>query len=227
MTQHREGIVAAAEDQQEDDKQARDNEPSMALLPTLLKAFPQWSHQCVSILPRVLAASAGISVLPVGWLIDRIEARVVTALGAFAAGAAFILASRSHSRTPMITIYLLAGLSIAAGKLIMGYLADRLTARNRLGLCFLVQAIDTAMVFSAANSAMIVLFVVVYGLTVPAPLMLLPLITAESLGLKRFGFIAGMTGLAQTFGAAAGPLVAGHIFDVTSSYIQPPSSYLS
>ena len=48
--------------------------------------------------------------------------------------------------------------------------------------------------------------------------MLLPLVTAESLGLKRFGFIAGMTGLAQTFGAAIGPLVAGRIFDATRSY---------
>jgi sugar phosphate permease len=60
--------------------------------------------------------------------------------------------------------------------------------------------------------------VIVYGLTVAAPLMLLPLLTAESLGLKRFGFIAGMTGLAQTFGAAIGPLVSGRIFDATKSY---------
>jgi hypothetical protein len=52
------------------------------LLPALLKGFPHWSHQRVSILPSVLAASAGVSVLPVGWLVDRIEARIVMAIGA-------------------------------------------------------------------------------------------------------------------------------------------------
>ncbi|HUN58530.1 MAG TPA: MFS transporter [Candidatus Binataceae bacterium] len=341
------------------------------LLPALLKGFPHWSRQRVSILPSVLAASAGISVLPVGWLIDRVEARIVMAVGALAVGGAFLIASQSNSLTPMIFVYLLVGVGIAAGtilpgalvlanwfnarrgmamgiansgstaggmvmtlvagyaivrwgwrgayltlglpmliiavplillsirsrppgaikmtvaqaaetlegfesgpamrtrsfwliviaqfcfafaatgtaihmvahleglgysssraalamsliygfatigKVVMGFMADRLTARNTLGLCFIVQAVGTALVFLAANPVIVVLFVIVYGLTVAAPLMLLPLVTAESLGLKRFGFIAGMTGLAQTFGAAIGPLVAGRIFDVMGSY---------
>ncbi|HTT76601.1 MAG TPA: MFS transporter [Candidatus Binataceae bacterium] len=341
------------------------------LLPALLKGFPHWSRQRVSILPSVLAASAGISVLPVGWLIDRVEARIVMALGALSVGVAFIIASQSNSLTPMILVYLLVGVGIAAGtilpgtlvlanwfnarrgmamgiansgstaggmvmtlvagyaiarsgwrgayltlglpmllvavplillsirsrppgsvkmtvaqaaenlegfesgpamrtrsfwmivlaqfcfafaatgtaihmvayleglsystsraalamslifgfatlgKVVMGLMADRLTARNTLGLCFIVQAAGTALVFFAANPVIIVAFVIVYGLTVAAPLMLLPLLTAESLGLKRFGFIAGMTGLAQTLGAAVGPLVTGRIFDMTGSY---------
>ena len=61
-------------------------------------------------------------------------------------------------------------------------------------------------------------FVVVYGLSVAAPLMLLPLLTAESLGLKRFGLLVGYAGVAQTVGAALGPLVAGRIFDQSGSY---------
>jgi MFS family permease len=341
------------------------------LLPALLKGFPHWSHQRVSILPSVLAASAGVSVLPVGWLVDRIEARIVMAIGALTVGVAFIIASQSNSLAPMIAVYLLVGIGIAAGtvlpgalvlanwfttrrgmamgianagsttggmvmtlvagyairhwgwraaylilglpmlviavplilvairsrppgsvrmsvaqaaenlegfeaglalhtrsfwmvvvaqfcfafaatgtaihmvahleglgysssraalamslifgfaamgKVIMGFMADRLTARKTLGLCFIVQAIGTALVFFAASATIVILFVIVYGLTVAAPLMLLPLVTAESLGLKRFGLIAGMTGLAQTFGAAIGPLVSGRIFDVTRSY---------
>ncbi len=62
-------------------------------LPGLLKAFPHWSHKQVSILPSVLAASAGLSVLPVGWLLDRVEARIVMVVGGLAAGTAFIIAS--------------------------------------------------------------------------------------------------------------------------------------
>ena len=74
------------------------------LLPALLKGFPHWSHQRVSILPSVLAASAGVSVLPVGWLVDRIEARIVMAIGALTVGVAFIIASQSNSLAPMIAV---------------------------------------------------------------------------------------------------------------------------
>ena len=84
------------------------------LLPALLRGFPQWSHQRVSILPSVLAASAGVSVLPVGWLVDRIEARIVMAIGALTVGVAFIIASQSNSLAPMIAVYLLVGIGIAA-----------------------------------------------------------------------------------------------------------------
>src|SRR5579863_1933876 len=85
------------------------------LVPALLRAFPQWSHARVSILPSVLAASAGLSVLPVGWLVDRVEARVVMVGGALAAGVAFLIASRSNSLTPMIVAYLLLGVGISDG----------------------------------------------------------------------------------------------------------------
>jgi MFS family permease len=340
-------------------------------LPALLRAFPSWSHQRVSILASALAASAGLSVVPVGWLIDRIEARIVMVAGALAAGAAFLIASRANALAPLIAAYLLMGFGIAAGtvlpaslvianwfttrrgiamglansgsttggmvmtlaagffirhwgwraaylliglpmiaiaapliaiavrsrppgsvrlrvaqsaetlpgyeirpalatrsfwmivianfcfafaatgtaihmvahlehvgysaanaalamslifgfaaigKILMGLLADRLTARRALALDFAIQAAGIALVFAVQNVIIAPLFIVVYGLTVAAPLMLLPLLTAESLGLKRFGFIAGLAGLAQACGAAIGPLVSGRIFDITNSY---------
>ena len=52
------------------------------------------------------------------------------------------------------------------GKVIMGFMADRLTARKTLGFCFIVQAIGTALVFFAASATIVMLFVIVYGLTV-------------------------------------------------------------
>jgi len=340
-------------------------------VPALLKGFPTWSHQRVSILPSVLAASAGLSILPVGWLIDRVEARVVMVFGALAAGSSFILASRAESLTPMIIAYLLLGVGIAAGtvlpgalvlanwftarrglamgiansgsttggmvmtlmagyairnwgwraayltlgtpmivvvvplvlvmirsrppgsvkltvaqaadrlegfeassalatrsfwmivvaqfcfafgatgtlihmashleglgytsanaaltislifgfaalgKVIMGFVADRITARLALTLTFAIQSVGVALVFVAGHAGLIVIFIAVYGISVAAPLMLLPLVIADSLGLKRFGFISGISGLAQTTGAAVGPLVAGKIIDVTGSF---------
>ena len=48
--------------------------------------------------------------------------------------------------------------------------------------------------------------------------MLIPLLTAECLGLKRFGAIAGVAGVFNTLGAFIGPVMLGKIFDATGSY---------
>jgi OFA family oxalate/formate antiporter-like MFS transporter len=106
----------------------------------------------------------------------------------------------------------------ALGKVVMGFVADRLTARVALVLCFATQAAGLSIVFGAARIGIIVAFVPIYGTSIAAPLMLLPLLTAESLGIKRYGLLSGLAGLAQTFGAMIGPIVAGRIFDITTSY---------
>ncbi len=105
-------------------------------LPALLRAFPGWSHQRVSILPSVLATSAGISVLPVGWLIDRVEARVVMVIGALSAGLAFLIASQSDALTPMIAAYLLLGVGISAGTVLPAsfVIANWFTARRGVAM---------------------------------------------------------------------------------------------
>ncbi len=83
-------------------------------LPALLKAFG-WSRARVSLLPSVAALTWGILVFPVGWLLDRVEARLVMVAGAVAAGMGFILASRADSFAPMLIAYMMLGTGIAAG----------------------------------------------------------------------------------------------------------------
>jgi MFS family permease len=57
-----------------------------------------------------------------------------------------------------------------------------------------------------------------YGFLQAAPWALFPLLTAESMGLKRNGAIFGIVSVANTVGAVFGPPVAGSIFDATQSY---------
>ena len=45
-----------------------------------------------------------------------------------------------------------------------------------------------------------------------------PVATVETLGLRRFGSISGLIGLAATFGLSGGTVLVGRIFDITSSY---------
>jgi MFS family permease len=104
------------------------------------------------------------------------------------------------------------------GKIAMGLFADRVSGRVALAVNFVIGATGLALIFGAARLEALVLFVIVYGLTVGAPLVLLPMTMAESLGLKRFGALGGLTWMAQTAGAALGPLLAGRIFDLAGSY---------
>src|SRR5215469_11935462 len=79
----------------------------------LLKYFG-WSRAKVSSLPAVLALSAGLSAPLIGWLLDRIETRVVMAAGAIVAAASFAIASRADSYPPMLAAYLALGVGVSA-----------------------------------------------------------------------------------------------------------------
>jgi sugar phosphate permease len=340
-------------------------------VPALLKAFPHWSRTRVALLPSALFFSWGVSVIPVGWLLDRVEARIVMIFGAIAAGGAFLIASRSNSFTPMIAAYLLLGLGISTGtlgpaafvlanwfearrglamgiamagttaggmamtlvanhvilesgwraayaalgvpmivvvvplvalvvrsrppgavkmsvaqgalllegfeplealrtrsfwmlviahlcfglvaagtvvhmiayleglgynagsaalamsilfglaglgKVAMGYVADRIGARLALVAVFASGALAFLPLFGAAHVFLLAVFILASGVAAGAPLALLPLLLAESLGRRRFGALGALAGVAGTIGAALGPLIAGRIFDLTGSY---------
>jgi MFS family permease len=315
--------------------------------------------------------SAGVSVIPIGWLLDRVEARLVMIVGAVASGCAFLIASRAASLLPMMGAYLLLGIGISAatvlpaalvlanwfdarrglamgiaisgttvggmvmtlvassiiigkgwrmayvalglpmiaiavplialtvksrppgatelnvaqtakrlegfetlealharsfwmlvianlcfgfaaagtvahmvaylegigyrpssaalamssffgcaalGKVTMGYLADRISARLALAADFVATGLAFVMIFGAAHLIVLAVFAVVFGVAAAAPLVLLPLLVAESLGRRRYGVLGALTGIAGTLGATLGPVAAGRIFDMTGSY---------
>ena len=104
------------------------------------------------------------------------------------------------------------------GKLAMGLFADRVSARVALTVNFAFSMLGMAMLLGAARVAPLLGFIVFYGLTVGAPLVLMPMVMAESLGIRRLGSVMGITGMFATAGAAIGPVLAGRIFDVSGSY---------
>jgi MFS family permease len=105
-----------------------------------------------------------------------------------------------------------------AGKLVMGFASDRVSARIALTVNFIGAAIGMILIFGARNPGLLYPFVAMFGFTLGAPLVLIPLLTADCLGLKRFGAIAGVAGVCNTLGAFIGPVMLGQIFDVTGSY---------
>jgi nitrate/nitrite transporter NarK len=108
------------------------------------------------------------------------------------------------------------------GFLLLGVLCDRFTGRRVLPWVLIVLAAGLLLLLGTRNSQtssiFLVLFLLCYGLTAGVTTAVIPVVLVESLGLRRFGSISGLVGLAGTIGIAGGPLVMGFIFDFTASY---------
>jgi len=79
----------------------------------LLKAF-NLSRAQVSSLSGALFLALGLSAPLIGWLLDRIEAKLVVVAGTLLIVAAFVLASRAHSLGALLIAHLLMGAGVSA-----------------------------------------------------------------------------------------------------------------
>src|SRR5260370_473869 len=95
------------------------DDPVTVFIPKLVTSLG-WNRTKVSILPSALAFSAGASVLIVGWLLDRVEARVVMVVGALIAGISFLIASQANSLSTMVVAYMMMSVTISAGTVVPG-----------------------------------------------------------------------------------------------------------
>ncbi len=106
------------------------------------------------------------------------------------------------------------------GKPTMGVLGDRIGGKNALGLALLVGAVNTVFLLTAQMHWALAIFTLVSGVTGAAPIALGPMVQVETLGLRRYGSIAGLLGVAFTLGAATGPPIVGHLADLNAgSYV--------
>ncbi len=123
-----------------------------------------------------------------------------------------------HSATLVVSIVL--GMA-AVGKAAMGALGDRIGGKNALAIGFVMLAAGVFILLDAGHATMLVLWLIIIGIAGAAPVALVPMVTAETLGLKRFGTLFGWLGTVVTVGLFIGPLFVGWLTDVTGSYTTP------
>lgn len=118
------------------------------------------------------------------------------------------------------TLVVGANLGLAAlGKPLLGALGDRIGAKNALGIGFVLLALSTIILLGIPNRPwLLAIEVLLAGMNGAAPIALGPMLQAETLGLKRFGSLAGLVGLFTTIGLAIGPVAVGRMADVSNSY---------
>jgi MFS family permease len=105
------------------------------------------------------------------------------------------------------------------GILLSGPIADRWGARNAMIIDCTLFAVSIAIVVWARPYWVVLVFSVVYGLALGAPLVINPLLAGGYLGMRHFGAIYGVLNIMATVGAAIGPVATGVFFDAKETYL--------
>ncbi|MFO7996202.1 MAG: MFS transporter [Dehalococcoidia bacterium] len=142
-----------------------------------------------------------------GYCLHNVLAHIanhVTDLGFSAAVAAGILA-------------VIGGSSIA-GRIATGSITDRTGSRSPLIINFVLMSGALLLLLAARELWVFYLFAVILGLAYGGLAAIESPVVAELFGLSSHGIIMGVASFGYTIGGAIGPVVAGRIFDMFSSY---------
>jgi sugar phosphate permease len=104
------------------------------------------------------------------------------------------------------------------GKVVLGWLTDKLSTRYVVLICFTIQIVGVLILMQTRTMAMLWLFVVVFGFGMGGAAALVPLSVGDRFGIASFGIVFGIVNFLGNIGSAVGPYFAGYVFDVTGAY---------
>ena len=104
------------------------------------------------------------------------------------------------------------------GKLLMGLLAERITARYTLMINLIGQAIFLILMIWADSPVIMWVSVPLYGYFNGAFGALMQLVVQNAFGIRHYGSIMGTISLTSMVSFGIGPILAGASFDLTGSY---------
>lgn len=104
------------------------------------------------------------------------------------------------------------------GKFSFGFLSDKISPRIAAMICFSLQLVAVIVLIQITTTAMMWVFVLLFGFAMGGQVALQPLVTIKFFGLPAFGSIFGVVALAASLGTAIGPILAGGIYDIVGSY---------
>jgi len=110
------------------------------------------------------------------------------------------------------------GLFSVSSRFIWGYLADRLTTRPAIILQTTLTGLGAGFLLTVDTHAALYAFSIYNGIMMGGFPTLQTLIWPELFGRRHIGSIIGLTQLFTTLASAAGPFIAGFLYDRTGSY---------
>ena len=110
------------------------------------------------------------------------------------------------------------GGSSMIGRIIMGMTNDRIGGKRSLIICFMVLITSLVLLQFTSGIWMLFIFAVVYGFAHGGVFTVMSPMIAEYFGMTCHGQLFGSVLFIGTIGATMGPILAGHLFDITGGY---------
>jgi MFS family permease len=105
-----------------------------------------------------------------------------------------------------------------AGRLLMGWLADRVPKKIVMLLIYALVGSSIPLLFLSARHETMFLFSVVFGIGLGGEYMIIPLIAAELFGLRVLGRVMGVILTADGVAEAVFPMLIGYLRDQSGAY---------
>jgi MFS family permease len=106
----------------------------------------------------------------------------------------------------------------AAGRVTIGSAGDRIGNMRCLVISFVLMTAALLLLTIAAEMWRLYLFAIIFGLGYGGLAAMMAPVPAELFGLRSIGTIVGAVMCSFTLGGAIGPVLAGHLSDITGSY---------
>ena len=119
--------------------------------------------------------------------------------------------------TAATMLSIISGASIA-GRVIMGLVSDRIGRKKAFAICVFTEGVMIFWLIGASNAWMLFTFGAIWGFSYGGHSPQFPALIGETFGLRYMGAILGAATFFWGVGSALGPVVAGHILDITGSY---------
>src|ERR1700738_2259653 len=105
-----------------------------------------------------------------------------------------------------------------AGRLLMGWLADRFSKKYVMLLTYLLVAAGIPFLFLAHSQGVLYAAAAVFGIGLGGDYMIIPLMTAEIVGMQVLGRLLGVILTAGGIAEAVSPWLTGRLRDATGNY---------
>jgi sugar phosphate permease len=106
-----------------------------------------------------------------------------------------------------------------AGRLLMGWLADRFSKKYVMLLTYLFVAAGIPLLFLGTSRMILYLSAAIFGIGLGGDYMIIPLMTAEIFGIEILGRLLGVLLTAGAIADSAAPWLIGRLRDTTGSYV--------
>ncbi len=183
------------------------------------KQFGEASTENKAALRTTAAAGVAQAVRTVSfWLILLGSTLAIGAIGAVIQHFILFLKDSGHSATVAsryLSILLTASLG---GRVVVGYIADRFSKSFIMAIFYFLIGASVLLLAYPQSTAAIWAFAALFGFSMGADYMLIPLVVSENFGTASLGKILALIIMGYSVGQWAGPWFVGRMFDTHHNY---------